>query len=62
MTEPTRFIISEACNREGIKIYKDTEFNKIAPSVYQFTVHTPNQRSETMVAVIKGFDVHIYQY
>ena len=62
MTEATRLIISEACAREGIKLYADTVFYNISPGVYQFTHFEAWKPPIRKVAVIKGFDVVIYDY
>ena len=60
MTEATRLVISEACRREGIKLYPDTEFVNTAPGVYEFINYLPNQRPERRRAVIKGLSANIY--
>lgn len=62
MTEPTRLIINQAAIKLGYKIYPDTEFIKIVPDVYKFTQYYPNRPSEDLVAVVKGYEVAIYQY
>ena len=60
MSEATRLIISEACEREGITLHRNTTFDNIAPGVYQWTEYRPWQAPRRKVAVIKGFDVAIY--
>jgi len=60
LTEATKLIIREACVREGINLHPNTEFSNIAPGVYQWNEYRPWQAPRRKVAVIKGFDVAIY--
>ena len=63
MSDSTLFIISQACVREGINLYPNTEFVNTAPGVYQFTNHQPDRFGycvpERVTAIIKGLQVRI---
>ena len=60
MNDATKLVISQACNREGITLHPLTEFSNIAPGVYQWTQYQAGQAPATKVAVIKGYQVDIY--
>ena len=60
MNDATKLVIREACTREGITLHPLTEFLNTAPGVYQWTQYQPWEAPRTKVAVIKGFDVAIY--
>lgn len=60
MNDATKLVISQACQREGITLHPLTEFSNIAPGVYQWTQYQAGEAPTTKVAVIKGYEVAIY--
>ena len=62
MTEATRLIISEACQREGFRLHPDTRFDNIAPGVYLFSEYAAYQPPRRRVAVVKGLIATIHNY
>ena len=63
MTDAELFAISQACLREGITLYPNTEFVNTAPGVYQFTNYQPDRfgfcAPERVTAIFKGLQVRI---
>lgn len=63
MSDAELLAISQACLRENITLYPDTEFANTAPGVYQFTNYEPNRFGfcvpEKVTAIFKGHQVRI---
>ena len=63
MSEAELLVISQACLRENITLYPNTEFVNTAPGVYEFTNYQPDRFGfcvpEKVTAIFKGYQVRI---